>query len=44
MTLEETEAKLDFLQTKIAAHNVDIDILKRRIKKLQDNINEVRDR
>lgn len=41
---EEEKAKLDLLESKIASHDVDIEILKKRLKKLQDNISEVRDR
>ena len=35
MTPEE-KAKLDLLESKIAAHDVDIEILKKRITRLQD--------
>ena len=44
-TREEIELKLskiDFLESKIADHDVAIEIMKKRIKRMQDQINEVK--
>ena len=39
LTKEEIELKLnkiDFLETKVAAHDVELEVIKKRIKRLQD--------
>lgn len=44
-TREEIELKLskiDFLESKIADHDVAIEIMKKRIKRMQDQINEMK--